>query len=77
VYCCCCRCILHFQQYSRRLNLFFFSFQNLYLLLVTTYEYYNCKFWQNILSDRLHTWHGCVTHMLWRWRHIWWAQQLL
>ena len=24
VYCCCCRCILHLQQYSRRLNLFFF-----------------------------------------------------
>ena len=23
VYCCCCRCILHLQQYSRRLNLFF------------------------------------------------------
>ena len=22
--CCCCRCILHLQQYSRRLNLFFF-----------------------------------------------------
>ena len=28
-YCCCCRCILHLQQYSRRLNLFFF----LYVLL--------------------------------------------
>ena len=25
VYCCCCRCILHLQQYSRRLNLFLFS----------------------------------------------------
>jgi len=25
VYCCCCRCILHLQQYSRRLNLFFFA----------------------------------------------------
>ena len=25
MYCCCCRCILHLQQYSRRLNLFFFS----------------------------------------------------
>ena len=24
MYCCCCRCILHLQQYSRRLNLFFF-----------------------------------------------------
>ena len=24
VHCCCCRCILHLQQYSRRLNLFFF-----------------------------------------------------
>jgi hypothetical protein len=23
VYCCCCRCILHLQQYNRRLNLFF------------------------------------------------------
>ena len=29
VYCCCCRCILHLQQYSRRLNLlrFFFLFK--------------------------------------------------
>ena len=25
MYCCCCRCILHLQQYSRRLNLFFFE----------------------------------------------------
>ena len=24
VYCCCCRCILHLQQYSRRLHLFLF-----------------------------------------------------
>ena len=26
VYCCCCRCILHLQQYSRRLNLFYVFF---------------------------------------------------
>jgi uncharacterized membrane protein YjjP (DUF1212 family) len=26
LYCCCCRCILHLQQYSRRLNLFVFFF---------------------------------------------------
>ena len=28
MYCCCCRCILHLQQYSRRLNLFFFHRHN-------------------------------------------------
>ena len=26
VYCCCCRCILHLQQYSRRLNFFVFFY---------------------------------------------------
>ena len=29
VYCCCCRCILHLQQYSRRLNLYFFFLFNM------------------------------------------------
>ena len=32
VYCCCCRCILHLQQYSRRLNLFFFLTLTIFVL---------------------------------------------
>ena len=34
VYCCCCRCILHLQQYSRRLNLLRFFFVTLLLPLM-------------------------------------------
>ena len=39
VYCCCCRCILHLQQYSRRLNLFFIVFCWAHLLVDTVYSY--------------------------------------
>jgi hypothetical protein len=36
VYCCCCRCILHFQQYSRRLNLLRFFINGIrYLIIIT------------------------------------------
>ena len=41
VYCCCCRCILHLQQYSRRLNLFFFIFYSSFcshFLLLTVFR---------------------------------------
>ena len=42
VYCCCCRCILHLQQYSRRLNFFFFlSFK---MNITDEWQYWFCQY---------------------------------
>ena len=48
VYCCCCRCILHLQQYSRRLNLFFFS-PRLALLLWRLVQHAPCKRYKTLI----------------------------
>ena len=50
VYSCCCRCILHLQQYSRRLNLFFFS---KFWQLVSTWLVANI--WNNKTKNKVAT----------------------
>ena len=44
VYCCCCRCILHLQQYSRRLNLFLFFFC----------DFWQKRFWKSVVKEKFH-----------------------